>query len=448
MKKIFTLISAFFILFTACKKDKDKDDDSTGPRNFEFIVSSDYLRNDTLEIVREWVIVYSAENEILIKQELQNSMTYNFDSVDLPATGVNVQTITYRDYAEGYYFEDDWRFYTYTNITPGTWKFGTEPTATLSPIGAISLDMIDIDMYNYYNWEFKSSYSYNYTSNGNIYEVDQYFNPDDVWLMLQNQGEAPYYKFFEGVPLNGSLSVSSSELEQMNEHVTITLPANTSMLVYVESEDDLSTDFWDYYMVYVNFWDDGLTSIRTYYPDDVFSGYYSYIRVSNDYVTEYMYKTRGAIPSEFEQLDATVSGTNGNINNFQATLNGSSDVCHHLWAYSTSEPPYLNFTYLVYGSTESTFAYTAPPIPEDIRALNITLLDLSKLEYYSTGFFEYDLLNGYDDYIKAFREDQRNLVQEGMTLLLKYIYAPDNKQTKIIDEKQEIERIKKNPYGF
>ena len=405
--------------------------------SFEFIVSSDYLYIDTLIINRAWVIVYNADNEILIKQELQNGITYNFDTVDLPATAVNVQTITYTYYAEDYY-----SFNTYTNITPGTWKFGTE-TTTLNPIGAISLNMNDIDFLNYYNWELKSSYSYGFTNNGNIYEVDQYFNPDDVWLMVQNKGEAPYYKFFEDVTLNGSLSVSSSELEQMNDYVIITFPANISGYVYVESEDDLSTEFWDYYMISYYSWYDGQTAIKTYYPDNVFSGYYSYIRVSNDYVKEYMLKCRGAIPTEVEQLDATVSVTNGNINNFQANLNGSSDVCIHTWRdYS------LNFFYSVNGPTESTFVYAAPPIPEDIRALNPALLDLSKLKYYYTSFFEYDLLNGYNDYIKAYMEDQRNLVQEGMTRLSKYIYAPDKKQTKIIDEKQEIERIKKNPYGF
>ncbi|MCK4663073.1 MAG: hypothetical protein KAT68_09425 [Bacteroidales bacterium] len=448
MKKTLIILSVFVIVFTSCKKD---DYESTPLKNnyFEFVVSSNYLINNTSRVDRVWVIVYSADNEILIKQELQNGITYTFDTIKISKSGLKVQTILYRDYAEDYSSDDYYNFSTYTNITPGIWKFGSEPQDELEPIGTITLNINDIELYNYYIVELRSSYTYGFSHNESICEIAQYFDTDDVWLMLLNQDEAPYYKWFGDVALNGAISVSSSELDQMSDYVDMAFPANTSMYIYIESEDDLSTDFWDYYLVYLNSWDDGQTSIRAYFPGDVFSGYYTYLIAWNDYITETMLTSRGSVPNEFEQIDATITISNSNVNDFNATINGTTDVCYHYWSHTEFiETEEIDFNYRVYGPTENTFVYDAPPIPEDIKTLNSQLLVLGKLEYSYSGFNEYDILNGYEEYIKAYKKDQRNLIQEGVKRLWKYIYSQETKNMNKVDDKEVLKKIKQELYDF
>lgn len=453
---VFLIADLISLGFAACKKDEEKNIDKENDTiineqtyEFNFDVSSNFLNsNSTLYFERFWLIVYYHNGEVLFEKELQNDSTYN---VEIPDGKYTMQTIQHKDYFEQNMRPDEFIFYTYLEIEPGRWKFGEEVEEELSPIGEITLNLNDISFSGSYAYELKSSYTDNWSHNQSIYSIQQYFDPDNVWFMFYNTGEAPYYKWFPNLALNDSIGVTAAELNQMDGSVNIAFPTNTSNYMYIESEDDLTTDFQEKYMVYFLIGEDGETSQKAYYPQGLFSGYYTSLNSSNENIQDRMIKSRGSIPESMEQLDASITITNNSVENFTATLNSDADVCSHYWNNEDNVKSIeARFRYEVVGPTDFNYdlTYEALPIPDYIQSLNPEVLDLSKLGYSYTKFSEYDLLEGYNSYIEAYKEEQRDLYKDGVKYLIRYIYADPIKDMSLDDQKAQLQRTKQNPYQF
>ncbi len=436
------LLLSFSMFLWSCKKD-DKDDETTEEvsTNFEFIVSSNYIINDTNMVERKWALIYSQNNELLAMQELQNSKSYVFKS--LPED-LNIQLISYRDYLNNDNHIDNFSFNTYTHIDPSVWKLGQEYEDDLEPIGAITADLTDIPFNDYDFSVISASYYGSWGSNiyDNVFEIKQYYNPDKVWLSLNNIDRGLHqYAWFPNIALNESLSINSNQLQHMDA-LDVEFPVNTDCMLYLEG-DDLSTDIGEWYEIYYDFQCDGQTSVKAYYPNNVFNGYWTYYKAQNENIRNYMISNMASIPDKFETINTSITISNESIHNFNATINGSSDYCYYYWSASENA---VNFSYYVYGAIESAFSFVAPPIPSEIVALNSQLLVLDNLGYSAASFRDYSLLSGYDAFIKASKVDQAPLYKGGY-YLYNYIYNY-TKDIEKFDDKEMIRQIKQEHYNY
>jgi len=410
---------------------------------FQFVVSSNYLPDDAYQKIRAWVMIYNTQNELLGIQEVFNGQTFSFvKPVNKATNQYMVQLFRYYDYVNPDY-EDYYNMSCYLKVDPQVWYLGSEPSQ-FQQIGTNIVTLSDVDLYDYYYWRAKNQYSYAfYNQTNRSLEFPQYFNPDKIWINYFNKDEAPFYKWISNVGLNQSFALSSSDFKQMTSYVDISLPANTSSYVYIESEDDLTTDYWEWYDVFYRS-TSNMTTVRAYYPDSLFNGYYTYIRVRQDNVNEYMTKYRGAIPTQFVSLAVSVSVSNENINSFSATFTGDADVYSSYWTYTENSAPYNWFNYNIYGSASDISSFSAPVLPQEIRYLNQSLLDLNKLNYAGSSFRECNYISGYQDYIYQL------YVQPNTSTIIKefeyskYIYKENLKATDVVDDREEIQRVKRN----
>ena len=283
---------------------------------FEFVVSSNYIRHDTTLNQRKWLFIYSSKNEMLIEQELQNGISYSYDNLNLSDEKVKVQIITKDDYSDNSSISDAYRFKTYTDISPAIWKLGIETGEVIEPIGKISLDLSGVGMQNSHVYNIRTSYPRSrYTSNNDVYEVDQYFNPDDLWLLVLYEGRH-HYRWYTGLGINESITIGYNELISMTDYVSLDLPQNDRAFFYVEAEDDLSTEYVEQYNVYLSGNHDGETWHDVYYPGDVFSGYYSYYSLTSGNMRDAMITSRGVVPNKLERLHVDITINDDNVNSF------------------------------------------------------------------------------------------------------------------------------------
>lgn len=410
---------------------------------FQFVVSSNYLRDDSFQKLRAWVLIYNTNKELIGIKEIFNGQTYSFvKPVNKATDQYMVQLFSYYDYVNPDY-EDYFNMSCYLKVDPQVWYLGSEPSQ-FQQIGTNIVTLSDVDLYDYYYWSAKNQYSYaDYDQTNRSLEFPQYFNPDKIWINYFNKGEAPFYKWIGNVGLNQSYTLSSADFTQMSSYVDITLPTNTSSYVYVESEDDLTTDYWEWYDVFYMS-TSNMTTIRAYHPDNMFNGYYTSISVRHDNIREYMTKYRGAIPGQFVSLSVNVTVINESINNYSASFSGEADIFYSYWTYTENSAPYNRFNYNIYGSASDISSFSAPVLPQEIRNLNQSLLDLNKLNYAGSYFREYNYISGYQDYIYQF------YVQPNTSTIIKefeyskYIYKENLKATDAVDDREEIQRVKRH----
>lgn len=366
---------------------------------FEFVVSSNYLQNDDYVQIRCWVMIYNSNKELLGIKEIFNGQTYSFDPPKTKVTeNYMVQLFRYYNYVSSSY-NDTYSVSAYVNIVPEVWYLGIEPREPITQIGNNVVTLTDLDFNNFYDWSAQNLYSYgSYDQYYRTLTFRQYLNPDKIWISYFNENEAPYYKWFDNVSINQSFSLSSQDSRQMTKYVDISLPENTQNYVTVYSEDILSTENYESFRLFYKH-SENLTNVRVYYPDDVFSGYYTSISVYHDNFYEYMTKYRGDIPSQFVSLPVNVSIANENIYNFSASYSGNSDYVRPYWYYH-DEYNSVNFAYSAYGSAEDVSSFSAPVLPNEIMVLNEYILNLNNLYYLHTSFMESNYYNGYQDFIK------------------------------------------------
>jgi len=403
---------------------------------FEFVVSSNYLQDDSYVQKRAWVMLYGNNNELLGIKEISNGQTYSFNPPANKAKGnYMVQLFSFNNYVSSSY-SDYYMVSAYVNVAPEVWYLGREPGEPITQIGTNVVSLTDLDLNNYYNWSAQNQYSYgSYDQYSKTLTFRQYTIQDKIWISYANENQAPYYKCIENVTPNLSFTLSSFDFAQMTNYVDINLQNNTYSYVYIYSEDDLTTDYLEWFECFYKH-SDNQTTVRAYYPGDFFNGYRTSISVYRDNSYESMTKYRGDIPSQFVSLPVNVSVANENIHNFSATYSGNADYTSSYWVYYDNFNT-TYFRYYVYGSAEDVKSFSAPDLPYEISFLNEAILNLNNLSYSGTSFSESNYYNGYIDFIKQIynQPNSSNVVRE--YYYSKTIYKEDLKNIEMFKEDLE-----------
>lgn len=460
MKRILLpLLLLLLFVSISCKKNKEEPTPKVDPspiedpipieetKYFNFTVGPNYNLDNEYRRIRNWVLVYSEENELLINLELENETEYDFSDLELPQSGLNLQIITYteqRGYADTI-FSDIVSINTYTDIVPGHWKFTKSEDKQYEPIGTFEVNLNDIGLGDDNISEMKSSYDYaHFFSAPNNYQLQRFIENEYLWLLMLKYGEAPVYKKISNIDSGSQIELDNNDLEVMTSYVDIVLPQNEEMFVYVETEDDYDSEFWDYNMIFYNGYDDGETSIRTYFPGDVFPGYYSYIFSRMGNIKNYQYKSRGSIPHQLKILDVDLVIENTSINNLKAKVVGNSDMVTLGWKYNSFDED-VNFEYKVNFPVDSDIHFSAPGIPEKVLVQLPSDFNINSFEYEYFLANEYDVFDGYQDYVQSYYIDNDNLYSQKVERQWQYIYH-NNKSMEEFNDMKIIEGLKRNPY--
>ena len=430
---IYTVLA--FSLLLSCTKESEESP-AEDKNLFTFKVSESYItKNDTSIDDKAWVLIYSLDKTLLFEQELKNGQTYNCNlQNDEP---VNVHLMTAR-FSQDNYNRNYYDILVYTKVLPDTWVLGPELSMEdePEPLGITNVVLKDIRITDYnYSLLKSSSAEGNYlSSTNNTFKIPLYYNPDAVWLNLQSINGSPLYKWIEGVTLDETLTIWKKDLILMN-NVDVEYPANEYAYIYVEGIDLSSHD--DIYSECYHSYDIGSqTTVKAYYPSDVFSDFWVYYYARSENISNYYIQTAVVIPLKFEILDANVGILQNSVESFHALFNGSFDYYCSVWHYFAKNS-YENhrFTYSIYGSAEDAINYYAPDIPTSIVSLDEEMIDLKQLGYSYTKIVEDNYMDGYSDFIEIYRDEPEKIQIQGASQKCKYIYNPNAKKELLFPEK-------------
>ncbi|NPD45490.1 hypothetical protein [Lentimicrobium sp. S6] len=452
MKKMLFYLFILFAISISCKKKSDVD--GTQPiieetKYFNFTVGPNYNIDNEYKRIRNWVLVYSEENELLINLELENEKEYSFNDLELPQSGLSLQIITFEEQRgindTVFNWQDKVSFAIYEDVMPDLWKFTKSESKKNEPIGTFDVELQGFELRDFHISEMKSSCEYaNSIYNSNEYQLNRYIDKEYLWIFAMNENEAPNFKKTSNIVSDTQFIVNNNDLMVMNDYVDVTLPQNESMFVYLESEDDYSSEYWDYNIVYYNYFDGGETSIRAYNPGEVFLGYYSYYRARMGNVNNYQLTSRGNIPNQLKTLGIDLSLGNSNINDVKATVTGNADLGTLRWKYDSADEE-IFFDYRVNFPLDSEINFSAPTIPENVIAELPAELNINSFEYDYFLANEYDVFNGYQDYIQSYYIDNFDLYSQRIERQWQYIYQ-NSKSMEENNDKEIIESLKRNPY--
>jgi hypothetical protein len=415
---------------------------------FEFVVSSNFLPSSSSISYRVWILIYDLSKELVEIQELENGQTFTFDwPTKSKSDKYNLQILSYYDFQDpsnsDYYYLN-----CYLNQEPEVWYLGHESDEPLTQIGSNTVTLTGVDLFNCEYYAAKNLYvngSYNATTS--TLEFAQYFNPDNIWITYTFMQQPPYFKMLDDVGIDDCFTLTGTDFSQMSSYVDITLPDNDEYDIYVESEDDLSTDYWEWFEILYKY-GQGETNLKVYYPSGVFSGYYTDIWLKNNNVTEDMTLFRGAIPAQFHSLANEISVTNDSIASFHIDVTGVADLCSSRWLCNDQTKGEESLYYYILGSANDISSYSAPDFPDEIKIMNENLFDLQKLEYYNTYFMETNYYSGFSDYITQTytQPGSLNIVPE--YYYYKSIYKEGKKPTEKTPEHKISRRMKDQSFDF
>ena len=439
MKKLHLILFIIAIAFAnSCKKDEVQS------AHLAFTFGNNYLVNSESLVRRMWILIYSSKNELLALQEVQNGQTYQFDSL-LPKfdKGSFIQLATLYNFwgSYQYLFID-----TYLDVKPGTWNFPDYNTDPL--IESIGTFTLNLNNFNSTDTKVLTLSTFNsqwwiYTV-GNPYLLDQYVDPDKLFVTLNKTDNTFYYKWFDNIQLNENLSLSPGDMTEISNYVDISSPSNNYLIISIYSEDNPSTTYIDNYLIYDYSENTGETSVRVYYPNNVFSGYYTFMYARNNEVENLYYKTRGNIPSNLVTVNAGMNVLNQNISSFSANSTGKADIMGNSWANSNTDF-YFDY-YISYPFQENT-EFVAPELPDVLKNLNPEVVNINNLQYNNAFAREYDIIDSYDQYINFKFVYNVSLYEREAVISTKYL-SPTLKNNTNRESRKKLEQLRKDPYSF
>jgi hypothetical protein len=390
------LVIIFFLSLIACEDDNIIDDNiPPDTETFTFITNETYVSENQ----RKWVLIYDSENILLAEMELENNkeiiLEWESDDNDLP---LMIQLITFNSSANS----KSYTINTYTDLNPDAWYLnGSVAPDKPGKIGSNRVELNDFD-YNAYTYRTIQNLGYGTRIPGDdFFIIDQHYNPDMIWMSFFNPGENPMYKLVEDVSLNENFSFSSDDFLQMEDYVEYEIPqSNVSDIVitsYQPFYDGINTRF----RMYHNSQFDLSTSIRGYYPGDLFTGYELSTYFLSDNITESM-KYRGTtLPEDFIRMETSEVISNTSIHDFNSMVSADAEYMRHEWNYVINVQGGIIrlFYYNVFSPVSQSFNFVAPELPGYITDLDNELINLNNLEFKSTSFSKTDNLSGYDDFI-------------------------------------------------
>ncbi len=452
MKKILFPFLLLLVVLVSCDKKSDDDEPNQiieETKYFSFTVGPNYNIDDEYQRIRNWVLVYSDEDELLINLELENDTEYNFDVLELPQSGLSLQIISYTEQRgindTVFNIKDNVSFATYKELMPDHWKFTKSKSKQYESLGTFEVELYGFELGDFQMSEMKSSYG-NASSYSNMYnyQLNRYIDKEYLWLFAMNENEAPYFKKISNIVSDTQFIINNNDLIMMNDYIDVTLPQNESMFVYVESENDYSSEFWEYNTIFYNYFNYGETSIRTYFPGDAFPGYYSYYRSQMGNISNYQLNSRGSIPNQLKTLEIDLNLNSSNINDYKASVVGNSDLSTIHWNYYSSDED-IYFGYSVHSPISPNLEFSAPIIPENVISQLPPEFNLDSFEYKYFLANEFDVFDGYQDYVQSFYVDRIDLYSQKVVRNWQYIYK-DNKSMGEFNDMEIIENLRRNPY--
>jgi len=390
------LLAILFLSLIACGEDEIIDD-VTPPdiQAFTFITNDTYVHENQ----RKWVLVYDSENVLLAEKELENNkeiiLEWETGENDLP---LMIQLITFNSSANS----ESYTINAYTDLKPDVWHLnGSIQSDKPAKLGSNRVDLNDFD-YNAFTYKHIQNLGNGHRALGDDYFfIDQHYNPDIIWMSFFNPGEPPAYKLVENVSLNENFSFTFSDFLQMENYVEYEFPESTVSDIMITSNQPFYDGIIPRFRMYHNTQFDLSTSIRGYYPGDLFTKYELSTYFLSDNNTESMLYRGATPPDEFIRLEVSETIGNTSVHGFNSLVSADADYMRHEWNHVISVPGGISsfFYYNVFSPVSQNYDFTAPELPEYITDLDSEFIDLNNLEFKSTRFSKTDNLGGYDDFI-------------------------------------------------
>jgi len=389
-----------------------------------------FLRDYSWVNDRGWVAVYSNDGTIIGCKEIFNYSNTEFNWPESTTSEeFMVQIFTLKDDTD-YYSVDRYNLDCYLKVKPGVWNLNIEQKQN-SEIGK---NNVKIGIENLENtWGSNKYFSYDFYNPNDLY-FNQYYAPDMIFITCNDNTPAYFYKLIDNVELNQNFTLDKSDFTQMTDYVDISLPENDLTLINVQTKDDKDLGLKGCTIF------DGKskneTSMKVYFPEDLFESYATSIQVVKGNSVETNIKSNGDIPSEFIHLPIDIVINKNNITDFNMKVIGEADLASVEWEYMDySNYPRFDFIYLVHGPIEAVSNFKAPEIPGIISSVNEDVINLDKLMYCFTGFIDWDIYENYSDYRKSNtfpKADGANELYAKYFYLGIYIYKQENKKKRVV----------------
>ncbi|MBI9067623.1 MAG: hypothetical protein JEZ09_10050 [Salinivirgaceae bacterium] len=443
MKNYFLNIIPFLVILLLLSCNKDEREPNQPTQNyFDFIVNRNSYSNSQF-----WIIINSADGKIINSQAINENATYR---IDLPEhTGFEKYTV---QFISGNVWVNEGSIYCYTEVEPCNWNYYhlTDTHAGIEPIGTETIefdkDLLEsgpfgsyLPLYTINNKNYSYSNENSHNIDENIFQIDQFFDLDHLYIVLFNGNEIPIYKWIDNVKLNASYYLKAEDFKQMDE-MTISFPNDSSNYIRIETADDPTTEYHEYYKVYDQH---GLHTKKekAYYPKDLFSDYWTYLSSLSDLGYEYYVKRNGNIPTSFKQIDADIQVQNTAVQSFTASTTGNADYCELNWNFENNNSM---IRYSVYNSFQTDINFSAPEIPQFL--VDSFEINLDHSYKPSITLYEYDNYSGYPDFIKN-RFIQPGVLWENINeYQWKKINSNNLKSTKLENEEEMILKERQRKY--
>ena len=421
---------------------------TTNDQFFKFIVSSDYM-SYTYDLDRTWIIIYSENGDLVDYLEIFNGETYEINwPVNPTSDKYNIQILKEKENGSP---DADYNIDCYLGVYPNNWYIGQEPHIKPEPIGTntVSINGFDDDYY----YATRNTFDYGYYSNiQNQMVYNQKINPDKIMITYQHwfEEEPPYYIWLDNVGINESYSFNLSDLTEMTDYIEVDFQGLDIGIIYIESEDDLSTDYWEWYEVYLNINENYDIRKKAYYPGNLFNGYFSYLTAYSNNTRERMIKRRGSVPDQFVSLPSNINIIDNSIYNLEVEIINETEVIELNWEKyeNLNSDSALVYRYTIHGSKEDINTYELQELPSEITVLLENEYDYSRLEYKNTIFRKYDNVDSFDEYINFIFVFLDNYPGDNMFIYSKEIREEGKSMDIEVDFRKDIQRIRNNPYLY
>jgi hypothetical protein len=390
------LLIIFFLSLIACEDDNIIDDPILPDiQTFTFLTNDTYVSENQ----RKWVLIYDSENILLAEKELENNkeiiLEWETGENDLP---LMIQLITFNSTASS-------RSYTinaYTDLKLDVWHLNGSIQSDKPPkLGSNRVELNDFD-YNAYTYRTIQNLGNGTRVPGDdFFIIDQHYNPDMIWMSFFNPGENPMYKLVENVSLNENFSFTSADFLLMENYVEYEFPESNVSDIMITSYQPFYDGIIPRFRMYYNTQFDPSTSIRGYYPGDLFTGYELSTYFQSDNITESMIYRGAALPAEFIRMETSEVISNTSIHGFNSLVSADAEYMRHDWNFVINVPGGIIrfFYYNVISPVSQNFNFVAPELPAYITDLDSEFIDLNNLDFKFTRFSKTDNLGGYDDFI-------------------------------------------------
>jgi hypothetical protein len=398
MKNRAFILLLVILSIVGCNKDKNDEPSSSQSKDFKFVIDSEYF-SESDHYTNGWVMIYNKSNELISFIELSNDTTIIANLENSSKTnGYNLHFLleAKSSYSTYYYMR------AITDAKPRTYFLHSiDMNTTILGENEIHITNINRDYsYKAENSTLATSLSFDGTGS-----IDQYYQSENIFIKKYKENEMPYYKWFPNVSINETIEFDDSEFIPMSDYIDFSFPEQNGNYLTIYSSNDASSEkykrrfeLYNAKQLY------NVSSIKYYYPKNVFQDFYYRFGVKYDNGFGRMIQNKGDHPTTYKSINAQNTVSNSSIYSYNSTLQVDSDIDFIYLTWRKSLYQYENkvLYYTVYKPSNSEISYQAPFLPQDIIDLDPDLFQLHDMEFSEIVLYNhsyYDNYSGYLDYI-------------------------------------------------